>query len=84
MKLFLLLLYKNHCVPLPPPTLMKQLLYISFLQLIYIFYAGIFTGPIMLLVGFGYYICNIMYEYLLKQMSPDQGNICLNCHNNKE
>ncbi len=62
---------------------MKQLLYISFLQLIYIFNAGIFTGPIVLLVGFGYFKCNIMYEYLLKRMSPDQGNMCLNCHNNK-
>ncbi len=37
----------------------------------------------MLLVGFGYFKCNIMYEYLLKQMSPNQGDMCLNCHNNK-
>ncbi len=42
-----------------------------------------FQGPlIMLPVGFGYFKCNIMYEYLLKQMSPGQGYMCLNCHNN--
>jgi hypothetical protein len=38
----------------------------------------------MLLVGFGYFKCNILYEYLLKQMSPDQGYMCLKVVGNEK